>query len=1207
MKKLFLPIILLSLVLTAGTYYERTFKADDTLAGVSKNESWPCRIVEGNAVEFSTAKPDRYCHARFPMSLEYKPQMLLEVEYRNIVPEGSKLNYTGLGVTLKGGLNCFLALPESHEWTKRKVKIHTLRITTTRSNIPAGSIITAISLYNRSSDSEEPFISAIQVRSVRIVDDPKYNPMANARISYSAIPFLSWGKRGEQVVQGDYEVIFKTVEDGKEVFRGEASANYYTTPEPLKPGFYEATVRRKGGSELCFVERIIVPERRHTWKMPDYDWDKVAATPHPRLLPLATFYNPEKAPSYGVKGYMPPKDPQVWKEGADPQIRAWIEWYGKIGGLITRTGMRLSELGQNAMMTGDKEMMETAKKALLFVARTWDPEGASNIRRCDLQCGTLLLGMCWCYDAVYSNLTPEERADVEKALLARGTQFMDSSCPFTSNEAQNHPWDRAQKAAFVALTLAERSGMREWFDYICKLYAYRFIPSLGFDGENNEGLGYWSYGVGLLVRQVDAAKQIAGVNYYTHPWLKNTARFPMYCAPSMGYAMPFGDCGKPNHNMRGPINKPFTAKLAIEADDPQALWYSGFTGTETLSPKSPASLPQSVFYPHLGMAFFNTFLPDARENVAVAFRSGKFFAGHQHNDLNTFNINAYGDKLAIDGGYYDWFGSKHHKAYTIQSVAHNTILFNGKGQNGCKEGADGYILGYHDCDEFGYVAGDAASSGVYGEGLQKFDRQLVFVKPDYVFVYDTLVAKEPSTFSWLIHSQTEKPMECHLDGSFTIRRPKARLNGMLYADTPFSFSAGEAYTEMPVNGYSVDPVPKRELEWTLTGKNRTPVNAMHYLAAMSIQKAEWPDVSGVWEKLELPQGGVAIRCNACIVLFKGEAKEAEAFGLKSDGMAAAVRLEDGKVRSAFAVNAMRLEYRGKVLATSLQKGNLTVGKPVMEERKILVTLDGKPLDSESYLFDYAGGHWVWHLSTLLEFETGKRLRVKVKQPKLGLLSRLFAKTPAAGLLNVRLANERQEKGMTVKSDEEFSLPLLAGKTLLSISSEDTLVGESIELQTTDSRMVPCEMKEVGWQPPQGAIFHEAEVIASQETLEGKSAKVAERESASGGKASVGWDIDGQAGSWTIAIPEEGDYQLFIRTASTNYKLIVRELFMDGAKFSKEFDGVSWGTTGGFGYSPAEWRWVAVPGTIHLKAGTHSLGIAVYTGSSNLDVFAFVKK
>ncbi len=1206
MKKLLLPIILFSLVLMAAPYYERTFKADDPLKDVSKSQSVSLRIVDGNAVEVSTVKPDRYCHARFSMNLDYKPQMLLEVEYRNIVPEGRKLNYTGLGVVLKDGLSCFHSLPESHEWTKQRVKMNALRITATRSNVPVDSKITAINLYNRSSDSEEPFNSAIQVRLIRIIDNPKYNSMDNARLSYSAIPFLSWGKRGEQVTPGDYEVTFKKADSNDVVLQDNSPVNYYTTSEPLKPGFYEAIVRVKGNASLCFMERIIVPERRHTWKMPEYDWDKVAATPHPRLLPLANFYNPETAPSYRLKGYMPPKDPQVWKEGADPQIRAWIEWYGKIGGLISSTGRRLTDLGQNAMMTGDKEMIETAKSALLFVARTWDPEGASNISRCDLQCGNLLLGMCWCYDAVQHVLTPEEKADAEKALLARGAQFMSSSCPFTSNEAQNHPWDRAQKAAFVALTLAERPEMRYWFDYICKLYAYRFIPSLGFDGENNEGLGYWSYGVGLLVRLVDAARQVAGVNFYTHPWLKNTARFPMYCAPNMGYAMPFGDCAKPNHNLMGPINRIFTAKLATEADDPQALWYSGYTGTETLAPKSPASLPQSVFYPHLGMAFFNTFLPDARENVAVAFRSGKFFAGHQHNDLNTFSINAYGDKLAIDGGYYDWCGSKHHQAYTIQTIAHNTILFNGNGQKGCKPGLDGYILGYLDCDDFGYVAGDAATSGVYGEGLQRFDRQMVFVKPDYVFVYDTLEAKEPSTFSWLIHSQAEKPMEFHLDGSFTIRRPKARLNGALYADTPFTFSAGESYTEMPVNGYSVDLVPNRELEWTLTGKNRTPVKAMHYLAAMSIQKAEWPDVSDAWEKQELPQGGTAIRNGNCIAIFAGGAKEAEAYGLKTDGTAAGVRLEDGKVRSGFAVNATHLEYKGKVLASSLQKGNLTVCKPVMQELKIPVTLDGKPLDSDSYLFNNAGGHSVWHLSCLLEFETGKRLRVKVRQPKPGFWGGLFGKKPEGGFLNLRQSNEKQNKGQTVKPGEKFNLSLLAGKTLVSISA-DALVGEAVEMVSTDSRMVPCEMKEIGWQPPQDAILNEAEVIDSQETLEGKSAKATERPSASGGKASVGWDYDGQAGTWKIAIPEEGDYQLFICTASTNYKLIVRELFMDGGKFSKDFDGVSWGTTGGFGYSPDEWRWVAVPGSIHLKAGIHTLGMAVYTGSSNLDVFAFVKK
>ena len=1207
MKKLLLLFALISFALMADTYYERTIKANDPLEDMTKSEAVSCRLVEGNAVEFFTATPNRYCQARFAVDVDYKPQMLLEVEYRNIVPDGKKLNYTGLGVTLKGGASCFYALPECHEWTRQKIKMHRLRITTTRSFIPEKSRITHISLYNRSSDSEEPFNNSIQVRLIRIVDDPKYNPLDNTRLSYSAIPFLSWGNRGKQVAPTDYSLTFKRVGTDEVVFQDESSVNYYTTPKPLKPGLYDVTVVRRSDSQVCFIERIQIPERCHTWKMPNYDWSKVASAPHPRLLPLARFYNPNGAPTNSqLKTYKPPRDPQIWKEGADPQIRAWIEWYGKIGGLISTVGRRLTEIGQNAMMTGDKEMQANAKETLLWVARTWDPEGASNVRRCDLQCGNLLLGMCWCYDAVYDILTPEERADVEAALLVRGKQFMDSTCPFTSNEAQNHPWDRAQKAAFVALTLAERPEMRYWFDYICKLYAYRFIPSLGFDGENNEGLGYWSYGLGLLVRQVDAARQIAGINYYTHPWLKNTVRFPMYCAPNLGYAMPFGDCGKPNHNLRGPINRPFTAKLATEADDAQALWYSGYTGTEALAPKTPASLPQSVFYPHLGMAFFNTFLPDARENVAVAFRSGKFFAGHQHNDLNTFSINAYGDKLAIDGGYYDWCGSKHHQAYTIQTVAHNTILFNGKGQQGCKPGADGYILGYLDCDDFGYVAGDAASSGVYGEGLQRFDRQLIFMKPDYVLVYDTLKAKEPSTFSWLIHSQTEKPMSCAQDGSFHIRRPKARLNGRLFADVPFAFRVGESYTEMPVDGYSVDLVPNRELEWTLRGENSTPVLAMHYLAAMRIEKGSWPEKRDAWERLELPQGGAAIRNGDCIAIFAGGAKEAEAFGLKTDGTAASVRLEGGKVRSAFAVKATYLEYGGKVLASSLQKGNLTVCKPVMEEPKIPVTLDGKPLDSESYLFKYADDHSVWHLSCVLNFENGKRLRVKARQPKRGFVGRIFGKKPAEGFLNVRQANEKQNKGVTVKLGEEFYLPLLAGKTIVSISAESPIT-EAVELFSTDSRMVPCEMKEVGWQPPQDAILHEAEVLASQETLEGKAAKVSERESASDGKASVGWDYDGQSGVWKIAIPEEGDYQLFIRTASTNYKLIVRELFMDGRKFSEKWDGVSWGTTGGFGYSPAEWRWVAVPGTIHLKAGEHCLGMAVYTGSSNLDVFAFVKQ
>ena len=747
--------------------------------------------------------------------------------------------------------------------------------------------------------------------------------------------------------------------------------------------------------------------------------------------------------------------------------------------------------------------------------------------------------------------------------------------------------------------------MHRWFDYIAKLYAYRFIPSLGFDGENNEGLAYWSYGVGLVIRQVDAARQIAGINYYQHPWLKNTARFPLYCAPAMGYAMPFGDCGKPNHSMRGPVNASFTAKLASEADDAEALWYAGYAGTDDFQAKSPATLPQSIFYSHLGMAFFNTFLPDARENVAVAFRSGKFFAGHQHNDLNTFNINAYGDKLAIDGGYYDWCGSKHHQAYTIETLAHNTILFNGQGQKGCKPDCDGYILGFLDCDDFGYVAGDAATSGVYGDDLKRFDRQLLFIKPDYVLAYDTLEAVSPATFSWLIHSHTEQAIEHHADGSFRIERPLARLTGRLFADTPIRLHCGESYTELPVDGYSVDLAPNRQMEWTLTGENASPLQSMHYLAAMHIEKSDWPQKPETWELKPLGDGGYAIRNHDFIAVFAGSAEFAEAYGLKTDGRAAAILLDGGKLRSACAVNATYLQYKGKRLTSSLQKGNLTVYKPIMQELDWKLSLDGKAISCEGYSFKYANGREVYHLTGIVDCDQNKRLNIRCNPPrKGGLLGKIIGKKQT-GMVNLRLSNEQRNRGVSFKADESYTIPVLPGKSIISFSSE--MPFGDIELKSALIIPAECEMKEVGWNPPAGAVLHEAEILESQVSYEGKSAKVTERPSASNGKASVGWDCDGQSGTWAINIPETGEYQLYICTASTNYKLIIRELFMDGKAFSSKWSACSWGTTGGFGYTERDWRWVAVPGTIHLEAGLHRLGMAVYLGSSNLDAFAFVKK
>jgi hypothetical protein len=277
------------------------------------------------------------------------------------------------------------------------------------------------------------------------------------------------------------------------------------------------------------------------------------------------------------------------------------------GGIVSRTGSNLQKLGMAAVLADDVELKKYAKEKALIVARTWDPESGSSMRMGDLQAANLLRGLVWCYDGAYEVMTPEERKDLANCIRVRGNQFWKSTYPFRSNEAQNHPWDRAEAAAFAALGLAEEPGMAMRYDYVANLYAYRILACLGFKGENNEGMKYWSYGLGLAVRFVNAARYTVGLSLYGHPWLKQTARFPLYGMPARGYILSFGDNGQPNHGSLGPLNRPFASSLAAEAGDPEALWYAGYPERNGVTAKPPVNIPQSMDYEHLGLAVFNTF------------------------------------------------------------------------------------------------------------------------------------------------------------------------------------------------------------------------------------------------------------------------------------------------------------------------------------------------------------------------------------------------------------------------------------------------------------------------------------------------------------------------------------------------------------------------------------------------------------------------
>ena len=206
-------------------------------------------------------------------------------------------------------------------------------------------------------------------------------------------------------------------------------------------------------------------------------------------------------------------------------------------------------------------------------------------------------------------------------------------------------------------------------------------------------------------------------------------------------------------------------------------------------------------------------------------------------------------------------------------------------------------------------------------------------------------------------------------------------------------------------------------------------------------------------------------------------------------------------------------------------------------------------------------------------------------------------TGAAPVSMILMQNERFLCGETGTENVLF---LNGGKLAFSFTSAKPFsMPELISLGAMTIRN--GNLKPALWQLPADAVKLEAENIMS-ETL--PKALVSERPSASGGKASCSWDTDGKRGNWKFTVPADGKYRLAICYATT-YSRVGREILIDGKHVVPDTVGLILRSTGGFGYAPAEWRWIEYPATFHLKAGEHVLTLANMYSICNYDAFALI--
>lgn len=1023
------------------------------------------------------------------------------------------------------------------------------------------------------------------------------------RISYSARPMFNWARmKGEGfLLEYSQDPCFIPGSTAK----AETVNNFHVPANRLDSGLWYWRVFRKGKDEVVARGKLKIPRRAHDFIVPKFDLAGLADKTHPRLKPTAIFNSAENAKlRRNAQTALPagiPAEPEIFK-GRPYHSKDWVDWFRKTYDLmVNEVGRGMSSTGQAAEAFDDNDLKEKAKALLLEISASWDPlRGASNMKKCgDLEAGAVLQGMCWCFDAAYDRMNDVEQKQAVNAIAERARQFYDGLNPFMLSEAQNHPWSMAMTLGMAAIVCAgHRPEAAQWFEFSLDLYAYRFLPSMGFEGENNEGLQYWAFGGDFIMKYADMLKLSCGIDLYKHPWLRQTARFPVYCAPPHGYLTSFADYaqnGRPNHDNKGPLFKAFTRRLAEKTGDPYALWYSGAPKAGELKAKAPVDIPQSKLYSHIGLAVFNTCLADGRENVALGFHSGRYFAAHQHADQNSFVINAYGDKLAVDGGYYDWYGSPHFNDYATQTKAHNTILVDGEGQKVRRWGADGSITAYHDSPEFGYVEGDASNPAIYGGAVSSFKRKLVFIKPDTVISYDTLSARrgKSSAFSWLMHSQSDAPMKIDAEScEFAIERPLACLYGKALSTEGLTMKVVKSYDVPPSTPLSSSPLRPEDTanEWTLSISNAKPAKSLDLVVGLRIARSPEAKSGGAtFSKLE-DETACAVkdatsRIRSIVVFNKAPGHRTSPLaGVETDGDIAAVKFNDtGTVSGAMIINGTELTVNGSVIHRSDVRGDWSMpARPQPEEgmrNPPEILLGGQTIPCEISKLRQPDGGTLTVISGLLAIEKDSG----------------FSISAGSDAINYRISNAKADIAGTVSRDSAPTSAFLErGEYLLTFTGGNGV--KRVALTPLNCEFLNCVKMPPAYIPPDSAIKMEAETPS-----EGSAGKAKDAAGASNAKAASGWSQNaGETAMWTFDLKESHDFNLLIR-ASGSYDHVMRLVAIDG---TPPF-AIKWDATTGWYNDRMEWSFLRVPRKLHLSAGKHNVKISFISADADLDMLALV--
>lgn len=444
-------------------------------------------------------------------------------------------------------------------------------------------------------------------------------------------------------------------------------------------------------------------------------------------------------------------------------------------------------LGLAYVISGDPRFADLTRRTLLSTTqygewRDYNEHGGDR-HPAALETAEMLKGVATGYDWVYNALTPQERELICQAMLDKAMfKLADFIVNPSKRWAKLNNWGEVIIGGFGVGALVLRDTYpqaQKWLDDAVAYFSEALDNYYHPDGAVDEAIRYWNYAGAYTLFLMEPLRRGGIANFYEHEGWKNTMQYAYHMrvptAKGRSGTIAFNDC---NYG-EGPIAM-IPVRFASYYKDPAAqyfwqlnfgeefatnewgelafvlLWYDPSVEPE------PPELPLSKHFKSLDWVLLRSGWEE--DDLLFAFKAG-LGEGHNHMDRNSFILEAYGERLAVDSGVGS-YTEPLYRSWYIPTVSHNTLLFESRGQ----KKARAPIVQFWPASTYDYLIGDASAN--YDRPVEMFKRHVLYLRPSWLLLIDECTLTNEVAIQWQLHTLGSLKVQ---DNTIVLDRPKAEL------------------------------------------------------------------------------------------------------------------------------------------------------------------------------------------------------------------------------------------------------------------------------------------------------------------------------------------------------------------------------------------------------------------------------------------------